>query len=105
MVVIDAVTRQLPGVLGHELSASEDSYVNGLLDCPHYTRPDTYQGVSVPEVLLGGNHDEIRRWRLQQSLGRTFERRPELLQGRVMTVEEETLLAEYLRQRELTTKR
>jgi len=105
MVVIDAVTRQLPGVLGHKLSASEDSYVNGLLDCPHYTRPDTYQGVSVPEVLLGGNHDEIRRWRLQQSLGRTFERRPELLQGRVMTVEEETLLAEYLRQRELTTKR
>jgi tRNA (guanine37-N1)-methyltransferase len=105
MVVIDAVTRQLPGVLGHESSASEDSYVNGLLDCPHYTRPETYQGVSVPEVLLGGNHEEIRRWRLQQSLGRTFERRPELLQGRAMTAEEETLLAEYLRERELTTKR
>jgi tRNA (guanine37-N1)-methyltransferase len=104
MVVIDAVTRQLPGVLGHESSASEDSYANGLLDCPHYTRPEAYQGRSVPEVLLGGNHEEIRRWRLQQSLGRTFERRPELLHGRVMTVEEETLLAEYLRERKLSTK-
>jgi tRNA (guanine37-N1)-methyltransferase len=105
MVVIDAVTRQLPGVLGHELSASEDSYADGLLDCPHYTRPEMYQGVAVPQVLLGGNHEEIRRWRLQQSLGRTYERRPELLQGRVMTVEEEALLAEYLRQRESLTKR
>lgn len=105
MVVIDAVTRQLPGVLGHESSASEDSYANGLLDCPHYTRPETYLGARVPEVLLGGNHDEIRRWRLQQSLGRTFERRPDLLQGRVMTAEEETLLAAYLRERELSTKR
>jgi tRNA (guanine37-N1)-methyltransferase len=92
------------GVLGHESSASEDSYANGLLDCPHYTRPEAYQGRSVPEVLLGGNHEEIRRWRLQQSLGRTFERRPELLHGRVMTVEEETLLAEYLRERKLSTK-
>ncbi|MFT4520806.1 MAG: tRNA (guanine37-N1)-methyltransferase [Halioglobus sp.] len=105
MVVIDAVTRQLPGVLGHESSAQEDSYVDGLLDCPHYTRPETFQSRDVPEVLLSGNHALIRRWRLQQALGRTFERRPELLQDRVMTPEEETLLAEYLRQRELSIER
>jgi tRNA (guanine37-N1)-methyltransferase len=105
MVVIDAVTRQLPGVLGHESSASEDSFVDGLLDCPHYTRPETYQGMDVPEVLLSGNHAEIRRWRLKQALGRTYERRPELLQGRVRKAEEETLLAEYLRERKLSTQR
>ena len=103
MVVIDAVTRQLPGVLGHEASALEDSFVDGLLDCPHYTRPETYQGRSVPDVLLSGNHEEIRRWRLKQALGRTYERRPELLQGRLMRVEEETLLAEYIRERTLST--
>ena len=103
MVVIDAVTRQLPGVLGHEASALEDSFVDGLLDCPHYTRPETYQGRSVPDVLLSGNHEEIRCWRLKQALGRTYERRPELLQGRLMRVEEETLLAEYIRERTLST--
>jgi tRNA (guanine37-N1)-methyltransferase len=100
MVVIDTVTRQLPGVLGHELSAQEDSYADGLLDCPHYTRPEEYQGKQVPEVLLSGNHDQIRRWRLKQALGRTHERRPDLLEGRPMTAEEEALLAEYLRERE-----
>ncbi|CAA0123366.1 tRNA (guanine-N(1)-)-methyltransferase [Halioglobus japonicus] len=105
MVVIDAVTRQLPGVLGHESSAEEDSFVAGLLDCPHYTRPETFAGVSVPEVLLSGNHEAIRRWRLKQALGRTSERRPDLLQNRAMTAEEETLLAEYIRERELSTKR
>ena len=103
MVVIDAVTRQLPGVLGHALSAQEDSYVDGLLDCPHYTRPEEYQGRPVPEVLLSGNHQQIRRWRLKQALGRTHERRPDLLEGRAMTPEEEELLAEYLREREITT--
>lgn len=103
MVVIDAVTRQLPGVLGHELSAEEDSFANGLLDCPHYTRPEVYQGRQVPEVLLSGNHEAIRRWRLKQALGRTLERRPDLLQGRAMSPEEEQLLAEYLRERELST--
>lgn len=103
MVVIDAVTRQLPGVLGHELSAAEDSFVDGLLDCPHYTRPELYQGRRVPEVLLSGNHEEIRRWRLKQALGRTRERRPDLLNGRAMTPEEEQLLAEYVRERGLTT--
>lgn len=99
MVVIDAVTRQLPGVLGHARSAQEDSYANGLLDCPHYTRPEEYRGVPVPEVLLSGNHEQIRRWRLKQALGRTQERRPDLLQGRAMTAEEEELLAEYIRER------
>lgn len=105
MVVIDAVTRQLPGVLGHESSAHEDSFVDGLLDCPHYTRPETCEGRSVPQVLLSGDHEQIRRWRLKQALGRTLERRPELLQDRAMTAEEETLLADYLRERELSTKR
>ena len=99
MVVIDTVTRQLPGVLGHELSAQEDSYADGLLDCPHYTRPEQYQGKQVPDVLLSGNHDQIRRWRLKQALGRTQQRRPDLLQGRAMTAEEEELLAEYNRER------
>ena len=69
MVVIDAVARQLPGVLGHEDSAQEDSFAAGLLDCPHYTRPEVYHGLGVPEVLLSGDHERIRRWRLQQALG------------------------------------
>ena len=103
MVVVDAVTRQLPGVLGHELSAVEDSYADGLLDCPHYTRPEEYRGERVPEVLLSGNHEEIRRWRLKQALGRTLERRPDLLEGRAMTPEEDELLAEYLCERDETT--
>ena len=105
MVVIDAVTRQLPDVLGHACSAEEDSFVNGLLDCPHYTRPESFEGREVPEVLLSGNHEAIRRWRLKQSLGRTQERRPDLLQGRAMTPEEETLLAEYVRERALSIER
>lgn len=98
MVVIDTVTRQIPGVLGHENSAGEDSYADGLLDCPHYTRPETFAGKDVPDVLLSGNHERIRRWRLKQALGRTQERRPDLLEGRAMTAEEETLLAEYVRE-------
>ncbi|TGD76107.1 tRNA (guanosine(37)-N1)-methyltransferase TrmD [Mangrovimicrobium sediminis] len=100
MVVIDTVTRQLPGVLGHAQSAQEDSFADGLLDCPHYTRPEEYQGRHVPDVLLSGNHEEIRRWRLKQALGRTSERRPDLLEGRAMTAEETELLAEYRRERE-----
>jgi tRNA (guanine37-N1)-methyltransferase len=103
MVVVDAVPRQLPGVLGHELSAQEDSFADGLLDCPHYTRPEVYQDRAVPDVLLSGNHEEIRRWRLKQALGRTLERRPDLLEGRAMTPEEEQLLAEYLRERNVST--
>ena len=80
MVMIDALTRMLPGALGDAESAAQDSFVSGLLDCPHYTRPEEYAGKRVPSVLLSGDHKRIERWRLQQSLGRTWERRPELLQ-------------------------
>ena len=79
MVLMDALVRQLPGALGHKDSADQDSFADGLLDCPHYTRPEHYQGLEVPEVLLSGNHEKIRRWRLQQSLVRTQQRRPDLL--------------------------
>ncbi len=99
MVVIDAVTRQLPGALGHEASAEEDSFADGLLDCPHYTRPEEYEGRVVPEVLLSGNHEAIRRWRLKQALGRTHDRRPDLLEGRTLSEEEQALLDEYLAER------
>lgn len=78
LALIDATVRQLPGALNDEASALEDSFVAGLLDCPHYTRPEVYQGMKVPEVLLSGHHENIRRWRLKQSLARTRERRPEL---------------------------
>ncbi|NJD25227.1 MAG: tRNA (guanosine(37)-N1)-methyltransferase TrmD [Betaproteobacteria bacterium] len=94
MVLIDAVVRQLPGVLGDAASAAEDSFVTGLLDCPHYTRPEVYEGQGVPEVLLSGDHKRIRRWRLKQSLARTRKRRPDLLAHRGMTAEETQLLAE-----------
>jgi len=99
MVLIDAVTRLLPGALGHADSAEQDSFTDGLLDCPHYTRPEVYAGKRVPDVLLSGNHEHIRRWRLQQSLGRTCERRADLLDSRSLSGEEQKLLAEYLRQR------
>ncbi|QRJ65788.1 tRNA (guanosine(37)-N1)-methyltransferase TrmD [Azospira restricta] len=95
MALIDAVVRQLPGVLNDAQSAVEDSFVSGLLDCPHYTRPEEYEGLRVPEVLLSGHHEKIRRWRLKQSLGRTWQRRPELLAGRQLSKEETQLLAEY----------
>lgn len=100
MVLIDAVTRLLPGALGHAGSAEEDSFTDGLLDCPHYTRPEVYEGKRVPEVLLSGNHEHIRRWRLKQALGRTAERRADLLDCRSLSGEEQKLLAEYLRQRD-----
>jgi len=80
MVLIDAVVRQVPGVLGNEQSKAEDSFANGLLDCIHYTRPHTVQGMSVPEVLVSGDHNAIRRWRLRQSVGRTWLKRPDLLE-------------------------
>jgi len=79
MALMDAVVRQLPGALGDEASAIEESFADGLLDCPQYTRPETYSGVKVPEVLMSGHHENIRRWRLKQALGRTWLRRPELL--------------------------
>jgi tRNA (guanine37-N1)-methyltransferase len=100
MALMDAVIRQLPGVLGDAASAVEDSFVAGLLDCPHYTRPENYQGHEVPEVLLSGNHEEIRRWRLKSALARTRKRRPDLLRNRALSAEEAQLLAEILREEE-----
>jgi tRNA (guanine37-N1)-methyltransferase len=96
MVVIDAVTRLLPGVLGDDLSAVQDSFSDGLLDCPHFTRPEEYLGRRVPDVLLSGNHEAIRRWRLKQALGRTHRRRPELLEALALNKEQRKLLDEYL---------
>jgi tRNA (guanine37-N1)-methyltransferase len=94
-VVIDAVVRLLPGVLGHEDSSAEDSFATGLLDCPHYTRPEAIDGMDVPQVLLSGDHGAVRRWRLKQALGRTWLRRPDLLLGRRFTAEEKELLDEF----------
>ncbi|WP_456446528.1 tRNA (guanosine(37)-N1)-methyltransferase TrmD [Thiolapillus sp.] len=97
MVIMDAVTRLLPGVLGHEDSAQQDSYMNGLLDFPQYTRPDRLEGREVPEVLLSGNHAAIEQWRLMQALGRTWLRRPDLLDQRKLSDEEQRLLEEFIR--------
>jgi tRNA (guanine37-N1)-methyltransferase len=95
MALIDAVVRQLPGALGDESSALEESFADGLLDCPQYTRPEVYAGRRVPEVLLSGHHENIRRWRLKQALGRTWLRRPELLAARALSAEEQRLLQEF----------
>lgn len=96
LVLMDAVIRLLPGVLGHEASAEQDSFESGLLDCPHYTRPEILAGRPVPSVLLSGHHEQIRRWRLKQSLGRTWLRRPDLLANKALTTEEARLLAEFV---------
>jgi len=96
MVMIDAIARQVPGVLGDQASAEEDSFAEGLLDCQHYTRPEILDDMQVPAVLLSGNHAEIRRWRLKQQLGRTFERRPDLLDKIDLNPEQQALLQEYL---------
>lgn len=96
MVLIDAVTRLLPGVLGHVGSAVEDSFAGGLLDCPHYTRPEEVDGLRVPDVLLGGDHAAIQRWRLKQALGRTWQRRPDLLESLVLDAEQRLLLREFM---------
>jgi len=95
MAVIDAVVRQLPGALGDGESAVQESFAAGLLDCPQYTRPEAYAGEQVPEVLLSGHHEQIRRWRLKQSLGRTWLRRPELVAARSLSAEEQGLLEEF----------
>jgi tRNA (guanine37-N1)-methyltransferase len=100
MVLMDSVVRQLPGALGDAESASQDSFVDGLLDHPHYTRPEVYGDAMVPAVLLSGNHAVITRWRLKQSLGRTWQRRPDLLERRVLTAEERELLDEYRREQD-----
>ena len=94
MTLIDAIVRQLPGALGDSDSAIEDSFVDGLLDCPHYTRPEEYKGVKVPEVLTSGNHAKIKQWRLKMSLKRTRDQRPDLLAARPLTKEEARLLKE-----------
>jgi tRNA (guanine37-N1)-methyltransferase len=98
MALMDACIRQLPGALNDEASAMEDSFAAGLLDCPHYTRPEIYEGRAVPDVLLSGNHERIRRWRLKQALGRTWQRRPDLLETRVLSSEEADLLDEFRRE-------
>lgn len=98
MVLIDAIARQLPGTLGDPESAQQDSFVSGLLDYPHYTRPEYYQGDAVPDILMSGNHARINKWRLQQALGRTWLRRPDLLALKIalgMSKEEEKLLEEF----------
>jgi tRNA (guanine37-N1)-methyltransferase len=95
LVVFDAVTRLLPGVLGHAESAGQDSHMTGLLDCPHYTRPEEVDGQGVPDVLQSGNHEAIRRWRLRESLGRTWIRRPDLLARIRLDAEQQALLEEF----------
>ncbi|MFG1488783.1 tRNA (guanosine(37)-N1)-methyltransferase TrmD [Oceanospirillum sp. HFRX-1_2] len=97
LTLIDSVSRLVPGVLGHEDSAEEDSFSDGLLDCPHYTRPEQVDDLEVPDVLLSGNHEAIRRWRLQQSLGRTWLRRPDLLEKVDLDDERQALLEEFIR--------
>ena len=98
MAVIDAVVRLLPGVLGDDESAEQDSFVGGLLDCPHYTRPEDVDGRRTPEVLLSGDHAEIVRWRSKQALGRTYERRPDLIRKLELTDEQRALLDDYLKE-------
>jgi len=95
MVLIDAVVRQLPGALGDGMSAGQDSFANGLLEAPQYTRPEVHEGEAVPPVLVSGHHARIERWRLKQSLGRTWLRRPELLERRGLSETERALLQEF----------
>ncbi|MCQ8106127.1 tRNA (guanosine(37)-N1)-methyltransferase TrmD [Methylomonas sp. SURF-2] len=95
LIVVDALTRLIPGVLGDEDSAKQDSHYDGLLDCPHYTRPEQGDLGGVPELLLGGNHAEIRHWRMKQALGRTWLRRPDLLEKKQLTAEQQALLSEF----------
>ena len=96
MVCIDAMTRLIPGALGHALSAQQDSFSEGLLDCPHYTRPEEFQGMKVPAVLMNGNHQQIQDWREKQSLGRTWQRRPDLLENIDLDDRQQALLNDYI---------
>jgi len=98
MAVIDAVVRLLPGVLGDDESAEQDSFMRGLLDCPHYTRPEEVDGRTVPDVLLSGDHAKIARWRHKQALGRSYLRRPDLLEKLDLNNEQQVLLAEFLKE-------
>jgi len=96
MVLIDTLARLVPGVLGHEESAQQDSFYQGLLDCPHYTRPEVVDGQNIPEVLLQGNHQNIELWRQQQALGRTWLRRPDLLKNKHLTKQQQKLLSAFI---------
>jgi tRNA (guanine37-N1)-methyltransferase len=98
LVMIDALARLIPGALNDEESAAQDSFMNGLLDCPHYTRPEDFEGRRVPEVLLSGDHAAIRRWRMQQMLGRTWLRRPDLLEELALSAEQKQLLDSFIRE-------
>ena len=102
MLLVEAMTRLLPGALGNEESAGCDSFANGLLDCPHYTRPEVSDGLRVPPVLLSGNHEAIRRWRLKQALGRTWQRRPDLLREAQLDEEQRALLEEFVSEQQET---
>jgi tRNA (guanine37-N1)-methyltransferase len=101
LVVIDAVTRLLPGALGDEDSAQQDSHMDGLLDCPHYTRPEAINGIPVPAVLLNGNHADTSRWRMKQALGKTWQKRLDLLKKKTLTAKQESLLQEFINEVEL----
>ncbi len=101
LVVIDAITRLLPGALGDDGSAQQDSHADGLLDCPHYTRPEAIDGDKVPDVLLSGNHADINRWRMKQALGKTWQKRPDLLEKKQLTAEQHKLLQEFINEVEL----
>jgi len=98
LVLIDAVSRTLPDVLGHKCSAVEDSFAEGLLDHPHYTRPDVFDGISVPSVLLSGDHKKIARWREKQSLGKTWQKRPDLLEKIELNEHQQSLLDEFIQE-------
>jgi len=98
MAVMDGIIRQLPGALGDPASAEQESFMQGMFDCPHYTRPEVYEGERVPEVLLSGNHREIERWRMKQALGRTWQRRADLLQRLDLTQAQKDLLEEFKRE-------
>lgn len=102
MTLIDAVARFIPGVLGKQASVLEDSFAEGLLDCPHYTRPEVLDGLPVPQVLMSGHHEQIRKWRLEQSLERTWLRRPELLDSLALTDEQRVLLNKIKKQHKIS---
>ena len=102
LVLIDAITRLLPGALGHAQSAKQDSFTDGLLDCPHYTRPEVINQRAVPKILLSGDHHAIEQWRLKQALGKTWQKRPDLLKKRVLSEGEQALLNQYIRDAQTT---
>ena len=100
MIMVDALVRHIPGALGHEESAIRDSFIDGLLDCPHYTRPESIDGYTVPKVLMQGDHQAIKQWRIKQSLGRTYLRRPDLLATMKLSKEQQALLEEFLQEQQ-----